>query len=167
MQDQRSHLREELYRLLLNEEAGVACSLVPRMLADPESLTPEIRWCVLYLVRGIGYLAARNGLLGNGSVLDTVVEDFEVARLRHERMDWLWYTVVSEDETHWVQRYETTDVRYSLRELAWLHELLGRLWVVERERLELEEPPLAPLVLRRRQRMLAEAESTERLIAER
>ena len=82
MQDQKSHTRAELYRLLLDEQAGVACNLVPRMLADPESLTPETRWCILYLVRGIGYLASRNGLLGSGSVLDTVVEGFELARLR-------------------------------------------------------------------------------------
>jgi hypothetical protein len=92
MQEQTLHVRAELYRLLLDEEAGVACNLVPRMLADPESLTPEIRWCVLYLVRGIRYLAARNMLLGEGTILDTVVEDFEVARLHQERLDWLWFT---------------------------------------------------------------------------
>jgi hypothetical protein len=163
MQDRKSNTRTELNRLLLDEEAGVACNLVPRMLADPESLTPEIRWCVLYLVRGIGYLAARNGLLGSGSVLDTVVEEFEVARMSHERLDWLWYTVVLDDESHWVQRYESTDVRYSLEELHWLHDLLGRLWSVERERLALEEPPLAPRVLREKKRLRAEA--AERLIA--
>jgi hypothetical protein len=135
------------------------------MLADPESLTPEIRWCVLYLVRGIRYMAARNMLLGEGTILDTVVEDIEIARLHRERLDWLWFTVISEDEDHWTQRYESTDVRYSLEELRWLHELLGRLWEVERERLELEEPPLQPLVLREKQRLTAEARA-ERLAAE-
>jgi hypothetical protein len=165
MQDQRSQVRAELYRLLLDEEAGVACNLVPRMLADPESLTPEIRWCLLYLVRGVRYMAARNMLLGEGTILDTVVEDIEVARLRQERLDWLWFSVISEDEDHWAQRYESTNVRYSLKELRWLHELLGKLWVVERERLELEEPPLPPLVIREKQRLVAEA-LAERLIAE-
>ena len=58
MLDRKFQVREELYRLILNEEEGVAYNLVPRMLADPESLTPEIRWCLLYLVRGIGYIAA-------------------------------------------------------------------------------------------------------------
>ncbi len=166
MQDRKSYTRTELYRLLLDEEAGVACNLVPRMLADPASLTPEIRWCVLYLIRGIGYLAGRNGLLGSGSVLDTVVEEFELVRLHHERLDWLWYTLVCEDESHWIQRYESTDIRYSLEELQWLHDLLGRLWSVERERLELEEPPLAPLVIREKLRLRAEAASSERLIAD-
>ena len=164
MQEQRIHVRTELYRLLLDEEAGVACNLVPRMLADAESLTPEIRWCVLYLVRGIGYLASRNGLLGQGTILDTVVEDIEVARLQRERLDWLWFTVIREDRDHWVQRYESTNVRYSLEELAYLHDLLGKLWEVERQRLELEEPPLPPRVLREKQRLKAEA--AERLIAE-
>ncbi len=42
MPDQKSHVRTELYRLLLDEETGVACYLIPRMLADPDSLTPEI-----------------------------------------------------------------------------------------------------------------------------
>jgi hypothetical protein len=165
MQERKSQVRAELYRLLLDEEAGVACNLVPRMLADPESLTPEIRWCVLYLVRGIRYLAARNMLLGEGTILDTVVEDIEVARLHRERLDWMWFTVISEDEDHWIQRYESTNVRYSLEELQWLHELLGTLWDVERERLELEEPPLPPLVLREKLRLTAEAR-TERLPAE-
>jgi hypothetical protein len=165
MQEQTLHVRAELYRLLLDEEAGVACNLVPRMLADPESLTPEIRWCVLYLVRGIRYLAARNMLLGEGTILDTVVEDFEIARLHQERLDWLWFTVISEDEDHWTQRYESTNVRYSVEELHWLHELLGTLWEVERERLDLEEPPLLPLVLREKRRLVTEARA-ENLIAE-
>lgn len=157
MQDQKLHVRTELYRLLLDEDAGVACYLIPRMLADPDSLTPEIRWCVLYLVRGIGCLASRNDLLGHGTILDTVMEEFEVARLHRERLDWLWFNVIREDEDHWIQRYESTDVGYSLEELHWLNELLHELWLVEKERLELEEPPLAPLVLRERRRLEAEA----------
>ena len=161
MQDQKSHVRTELYRLLLDEETGVACYLIPRMLADPDSLTPEIRWCILYLVRGIGYLASRNDLLGGGTILDTVLEEYEVVRLRQERTDWLWFDVIQEDEDHWVQRYESTDVRYSLEELRWLNELLHKLWLVERERLELEEPPLAPLVLRERRRLQAEARAEQ------
>jgi hypothetical protein len=165
MQEQRLHVRTELHRLLLDEEAGVACNLVPRMLADPESLTPEIRWCVLYLVRGIRYIAARSMLLGEGTILDTVVEDIEVARLHQERLDWMWFVVISEVEDHWIQRYETTNVRYSLEELRWLNELLGKLWNVERERLELEEPPLPPLALREKRRLAAESRA-ERLIAD-
>jgi hypothetical protein len=49
-----------------------------------------------------------------------------------------------------VQRYEGTEIRYSLEELEWLNRQLGRLWETERQRLELEQPPLRPLVLRRR-----------------
>lgn len=151
MNEESFRVRAELYRLLLDEEAGVASSLVPRMLADPDSLTPEIRWCLLYLIRGIGYLAARNALLGKGGLLDTLADDFEVARRRTERTDWLWYSIIQEDSQHWLQRYETTTLHYSLEELTWLNEQLGRLWEVERERLALEEPPLLPLALRRRQ----------------
>ena len=150
MDEEKFRVRAELYRLLLDEEAGVASSLVPRMLADPESLTPEIRWCLLYLIRGIGYLAAHNNLLGHGGLVDTLVEDFEVVRSRTRRLDGLWFDVVQEDPGHWVQRYESTDQRYSVAELNWLNEQLGRLWEVERERLELEEPPLPPLVRRQR-----------------
>jgi hypothetical protein len=161
MSDQKFQVREELYRLLLNEEEGVAYNLVPRMLADPESLTPEIRWCLLYLIRGVGYIASRNGLLGNGGLLDAVIQGFEESRHANERLDWLWFTVVQEDESHWIQRYESTDVRYSLEELGWLHAQLGELWNVERQRLELEEPPLTPLVLRQKERLKAEAERSE------
>ena len=150
MDDDRFRTRAELYRLLLDEEAGAAPTLVPRMLADPESLTPEIRWCLLYLIRGICYLAARNRLLGQGGLLDTLSEEFELARCRTRRLDHLWQEIVQEDPKHWMQRYESTDVHYSLDELGWLNEQLGRLWEVERQRLALEEPPLAPLVLRRR-----------------
>ena len=82
MSGQKFQIREELYRLLLNEEEGVAYNLVPRMLADPASLTPEIRWCLLYLVRGVGYIASRNGLLGNGGLLDVVIQGFEESRRR-------------------------------------------------------------------------------------
>ncbi len=161
MSGRKFQIREDLYRLLLNEEEGVAYNLVPRMLADPESLTPEIRWCLLYLIRGVGYIASRNGLLGNGGLLDTVIQGFEKSRRSNERMDWLWFTVVREDESHWIQRYESTDTRYSLEELGWLHAQLGALWNVERQRLELEEPPLTPLVLRERERLKAEAERSE------
>jgi hypothetical protein len=155
MLGRKFQVREELYRLILNEEEGVAYNLVPRMLADPESLTPEIRWCLLYLVRGVGYIAARHGLLGNGGLLDVVLQGFEESRKVKERLDWMWYSVVREDESHWIQRYESTDVHYSLEELAWLHRRLIALWNIERERLDLERPPLAPLVLRQRERLKA------------
>jgi hypothetical protein len=154
-------IREELYRLLLNEGEGVAYNLVPRMLADPESLTPEIRWCLLYLVRGIGYIASRHGFLGRDGLLDAVLQGFEQSRRVNERLDWLWFTVVREDENHWIQRYESTNVRYSLEELTWLHRQLIALWKVERQRLELEEPPLPPWVLRQKERLRAEAERSE------
>jgi hypothetical protein len=150
-EEEKYHVRAALYRLLLDDEAGAASILVPRLLADPDSLTPEIRCCLLYLIRGIGYLAARNDLLGQGGLLDTLVEEFETVRVRTRRIDGLWFDVVQEDPAHWVQRYESTDRHYSLEELAWLNQELGRLWEIERERLELEEPPLPPLVLRRRQ----------------
>ena len=149
-EEERFHVRRELYRLLLDEEAGAASTLVPRMLADPDSLTPEIRWCLFYLIRGIGCLAGRNHLLGQDGLLDTLSEDFELARLKSRRLDNLFAEIVLEDPKHWMQRYESTDARYSLAELYWLNELLGRLWGVERQRLALEEPPMAPLVLRRR-----------------
>jgi hypothetical protein len=162
MSSRKFQVREELYRLILDEEEGVAYNLVPRMLADPESLTPEIRWCLLYLVRGIGYIAARHGLLGNGGLLDAVLLGFEESWRVKERLDWMWYSVVREDEEHWIQRYESTDVHYSIEELDWLHRRLIALWNVERERLDLEEPPLAPLVLRQRERLkAADAERTE------
>ena len=150
MDDERFRVRSELYRLLLDEEAGAASALVPRMLADPDSLTPEIRWCLFYLIRGIGYLAGHNHLFGQEGLLDTLSEEFEVARLRTQRLDNLWSGIVQEDPNHWMQRYESTEVHYSLEELDWLNELLGRLWEVERQRLALEEPPLQPLVLRKR-----------------
>lgn len=150
MDEEKFQVRSELYRLLLDEEAGVASSLVPRMLADPDSLTPEIRWCLLYFIRGIGYLAAHNDLLGSGGLVDTLVEDYEIVRARTRRLDSLWFDVVQEDPTHWVQRYESTDQHYSIDELNWLNQQLGCLWEVERERLELEEPPLPPLVKRQR-----------------
>jgi hypothetical protein len=162
MSGRKFQVREELYRLILDEDEGVAYNLVPRMLADPESLTPEIRWCLLYLVRGVGYIAARQGLLGNGGLLDAVLQGFEASWRVKERLDWMWYSVVREDEEHWIQRYESTDVHYSLEELDWLHRRLIALWNVERERLDLEAPPLAPLVLRQRERLkAADAERTE------
>jgi hypothetical protein len=158
MLGRKFQIREELYRLLLSEEEGVACNLVPRMLADPESLTPEIRWCLLYLIRGVGYIASRHGLLGRGNLLDAIVEGFEQTWRSSGRVDWLWFAVVREDENHWIQRYESTDIRYSLDELGWLNAQLGKLWHVERERLELQEPPLSPLVLRQKERLAAQAE---------
>ena len=148
--DERFKVRAELYRLLLDDDASVASTLIPRMLADPESLTPEIRWCLLYLIRGIGYLAARNRLLGHGGLLDTLDEDFELARCRTRRIDGLWFDVVQEDPQHWTDRYDSTDVHYSLDELSWLSTQLGCLWEVERQRLALEEPPLPPLAVRRK-----------------
>ena len=154
--EEKYRVRAALYRLLLDDEAGAAPTLVPRMLADPDSLTPEIRCCLLYLIRGIGYLASRNDLLGHGGLLDTLAEEFETVRVRTRRIDGLWFDVVQEDPAHWVQRYESTDQHYSLEELSWLNLQLGRLWEIERQRLELEEPPLPPLVLRRRL-MAAEA----------
>ena len=45
----------------------MAYNLVPRVLADPESLTPEIRWCLLYLIRGVGYIASRNGVVSKNT----------------------------------------------------------------------------------------------------
>jgi hypothetical protein len=151
MDEERYRIRAELYRLLLEDKAGAAYSLVPRMLADPESLTPEIRWCLLYLIRGIGYIAARNNLLGHGDLLDTLVHDYEIARCRTRRLDALWFDIVRDDANHWLQRYEDTDRRYTLEELEWLNERLGELWDVERQRIALEEPPLPPLVARRKQ----------------
>jgi hypothetical protein len=150
MDEEKYHVRAALYRLLLDDEAGAASTLVPRLLADPDSLTPEIRCCLVYLIRGIGYLSARNGLLGQGGLLDTLAEEFESVRLQTRRIDGLWFDIVQEDPSHWVQRYEGTEIRYSLEELEWLNRQLGRLWETERQRLELEQPPLRPLVLRRR-----------------
>src|SRR3989304_922602 len=147
MSGQKVQIREELYRLLLNEEAGVACNLRPRMVGDPESLTPEIRWVLLYLIRGIGFIASRHGLLHNGGLLDAVLKGFEESRRVNERLDLMWFSVGREDENHWVQRYESTDVRYSLEELAWLHRQLAALWKVERQRLALEAPPPPRLLL--------------------
>ena len=148
--EEKYRVRAELYRLLLDDEAGAASTLVPRLLADPDSLTPEIRCCLVYLIRGIGYLAARNDLLGQGGLLDTLAEELETVRMRTRRIDSLWFDIVQDDPEHWVKRYESTDRRYSLEELSWLNHQLGRLWEVERLRLELEEPPLPPLVVRRR-----------------
>ncbi len=150
MEEERFRIRAELYRLLLDEEAGAASTLVPRMLADPDSLTPEIRWCLLYLIRGIGYLAGRNHLLGQGGLFDTLAHDFELARCRTRRIDGLWAEIVQEDPKHWMQRYESTDVHYSLEELRWLNNMLGELWEVERQRLALEEPPMPPIAMRRK-----------------
>jgi hypothetical protein len=150
MDEERYRVRAALYRLLLDDEAGAASTLVPRLLADPDSLTPEIRCCLVYLIRGIGYLSARNGLLGQGGLLDTLAEELESVRLQTRRIDSLWFDIVQEDPSHWVQRYEGTEIRDSLEELEWLNRQLGRLWEIERQRLALEEPPLRPLVLRRR-----------------
>ena len=148
--EQQGEVRTQLYRLLLDEDAGVASSLVPRMLADPDSLTPEIRWCLLYLVRGIVHVAARNNILASGCLLDTLAVDFESARCQTLRLDRLWSEVVQEDPKHWMQRYESTDIHYSLEELLWLSGQLDRLWQVERQRFDLKDPPLQPIALRKK-----------------
>src|SRR3972149_6545602 len=132
MDEEKYRVRAALYRLLLDDEAGAASTLVPRMLADPDSLTPEIRCCLVYLIRGIGYLAARNDLLGHGGLLDTLAEKFDPARIRTRRIDGLWFDIVQEDPAHWVQRYESTDQHYSLEELSWLNLQLGCPWEIER-----------------------------------
>jgi hypothetical protein len=125
--EEKYRVRTALYRLLLDDEAGAASTLVPRMLADPESLTPEIRCCLLYLIRGIGYLAARNDLLGHGGLLDTLVEELETAA-SGPGIDGLCSTS-QEDPAHWVATNRRTST--TLSGLSWLNQL-GRLWEIER-----------------------------------
>lgn len=141
-------LRLELQRLLLDDAVGAAASLAPRMLADPHSLTPEVRWCLLYLLRGVRCLAAGNRLLEPGSLLHLVSHAVEAARHSTEASDLVWYEVARELPGHWLRRYEETDVRYSLPELRRLNLLLARLWIVERRRIGYLSPPLLPHYLR-------------------
>ncbi len=145
-------LRAELLRLLLDDRAGAAAALAPRMLADPWSLTPEVRWCLLYLLRGVRCLAARRRLLEPGTLLHFVAHEVEESRQHTAAMDAVWYDVARELPGHWLRRYEDTDVRYSLDELRRLNLLLGRLWFSERNRLRAMDPPLLPHYLRRDRR---------------
>ena len=146
----RERLRGELYRLLFDDAAGAAAWLAPRMIADPQSLTPEVRWCLLYFLRGVRLLAAGNRLLEPGTVLYFVAHTVESARLATARTDQIWYEIARELPGHWLSRYERSDVRYSLKELRYLNVLLGRIWRVERERISLMDPPLLPRYLRPR-----------------
>ena len=141
-------VREELHRLLFDDGVGAAASLAPRMLADPHSLTPEVRWCLLYFLRGVRLLADRSRLREPGSVLALVAQLVEVSRLSTARMDQNWYEIARELPGHWLGRYENRQVRYSLRELRYLNVLLGRIWRVERQRIALMDPPMIPFYLR-------------------
>lgn len=143
-------LRAELIRLLLDDQAGAAAALAPRMLADPWSLTPEVRWCLLYLLRGVRCLAAGRRLLEPGTLLHYVAHEVEESRRRTAAMDLVWYEVARELPGHWLRRYEDGDVRYSMDELRRLNGLLGRLWFSERNRLRVMDPPLLPHYLRPR-----------------
>ncbi len=128
-------LRAELHRLLLDETAGGAAELAPRMLADPASLTPELRWCLVYLLRGVGCVASRNRILDPGTLLHAVAHMVEASRLVTESVDRHWHDVARDLPGHWLTRYEAGDRPYSLEELHWLNALLARLWIEERERL--------------------------------
>ncbi len=141
-------LRAELQRLLLDDAVGAAASLAPRMLADPRSLTPEVRWCLLYFLRGVRCLAASGRLLEPGSLLHLVAHAAESARHSTADTDQVWYEVARELPGHWLRRYEEMDVRYSLEELRRLNLLLARLWIVERRRIRYLDPPLLPHYLR-------------------
>ena len=144
----RDALRTELYRLLFDDEQGAAAFLAPRMLADPQSLTPEVRWCLVYLLRGIRSVAASSRLLEPDSVLYLVAHTVETARTATAAVDGLWYEIARELPGHWLRRYEQGDVRYSLEELRYLNLLLARIWLVERQRIALMNPPLLPRYLR-------------------
>ncbi len=144
----REVLRAELYRLLLDDAAGAAASLAPRMLADPQSLTPEVRWCLVYLLRGVRSLAASSRLLEPDSVLHLVAHTVEAARRATAAVDQIWFEVAKELPGHWLHRYEQSEIRYSLEELRYLNLLLARIWVVERQRIALMDPPLLPRYLR-------------------
>ena len=141
-------LRAELYRLLFDDEHGAAASLAPRMLADPHSLTPEVRWCLVYLLRGIRSVAASSRLLEPDSVLYLVAHTVEAARRVTARADGHWYEIARELPGHWLRRYERAEVRYSLEELRYLNLLLARIWFVERQRIAFMDPPLLPRYLR-------------------
>ncbi len=144
----RDTLRTELYRLLFDDEQGAAAFLAPRMLADPQSLTPEVRWCLVYLLRGIRSVAASSRLLEPDSVLYLVAHTVETARTATAAVDGLWYEIARELPGHWLRRYEQGEVRYSLEELRYLNLLLARIWLVERQRIAFMDPPLLPRYLR-------------------
>lgn len=141
-------LRADLYRMLLDDEEGAAAFLAPRMLADPQSLTPEVRWCLIYFLRGVRSVAASHRLLEPGTVLHLVVHTVEAVRRATDRVDQIWFDVARELPGHWLRRYQRDDVRYSLEELRYLNVLLGRIWVTERKRIALRDPPLLPRYLR-------------------
>ncbi len=144
----RDALRTELYRLLFDDEQGAAAFLAPRMLADPQSLTPEVRWCLVYLLRGIRSVAASSRLLEPDSVLYLVAHTVETARTATAAVDGLWYEIARELPGHWLRRYEQGEIRYSLEELRYLNLLLARIWLVERQRIAFMDPPLLPRYLR-------------------
>ena len=144
----REVLRAELYRLLFDEAEGGAAFLAPRMLADPQSLTPEVRWCLLYLLRGVRSLAAGGRLLEPDSVLHLVAHTVESARRTTATVDQHWFECARELPGHWLRRYEQREIRYSLEELRYLNLLLARIWLVERQRIALMDPPLVPHYLR-------------------
>lgn len=144
----RDALRAELHRLLFDDAEGAAAFLAPRMTADPQSLTPEVRWCLLYLLRGVRSLAASSRLLDPDSVLYLVAHTVEAARLVTAGVDRLWYEIARELPGHWLNRYEREEIRYSLAELRYLNLLLARIWAVERKRIAFRDPPLLPRYLR-------------------
>ena len=147
----RNILRAELYRLLFDDRQGAAAFLGggARMLADPQSLTPEVRWCLIYLLRGIRSVAASSRLLEPDSVLHLVAHTVEAARRATAKVDSLWFEIARDLPGHWLRRYEQGEIRYSLDELRYLNVLLGRLWFVERQRIAFMDPPLLPRYLRR------------------
>ena len=118
------------------------------MLADPQSLTPEVRWCLIYLLRGIRSVAASSRLLEPDSVLHLVAHTVEAARRATASVDSHWFEIARDLPGHWLRRYEHGDVRYSLDELRYLNVLLARLWFVERQRIAFMDPPLLPRYLR-------------------
>lgn len=144
----RDTMRAELYRLLFDDEQGAAAFLAPRMLADPQSLTPEVRWCLIYFLRGIRSVAASSRLLEPDSVLYLVAHTVEAARRSTAAVDGHWYEIARELPGHWLRRYEQGEVRYSLDELRYLNMLLARIWIVERKRIAFMDPPLLPRYLR-------------------
>lgn len=147
----RDALRRELYRLLFDDAEGAAAFLAPRMTADPHSLTPEVRWCLLYFLRGVRSLAASSRLLDPDSVLYLVAHTVEAARLPTAGVDRLWFEIARELPGHWLNRYEREEIRYSLAELRHLNLLLARIWAVERQRIAFRDPPLLPRYLRERE----------------
>ena len=118
------------------------------MLADPQSLTPEVRWCLIYLLRGIRSVAASSRLLEPDSVLHLVAHTVEAARRVTANVDSHWFEIARDLPGHWLRRYEQGEIRYSLDELRYLNVLLGRLWFVERQRIAFMDPPLLPRYLR-------------------